>query len=76
MQKTWFPEKLNELSPKERNVVEGLLQGYSNKAIAFELHISEKTVEKHLTNIYRKLGVSSRSNVILLLFTQSGDLPH
>jgi DNA-binding NarL/FixJ family response regulator len=37
--------------------------GRTNRAIADELRISEKTVARHMSNVFRKLGVSSRSAV-------------
>ena len=55
------------LSKREREVVELLLQGQSNKMIASSLTISERTVEFHLQNIYAKFGVSSRVELILKL---------
>jgi DNA-binding CsgD family transcriptional regulator len=55
---------------KERAVIELLLQGKSNKKIAFILHLTPRTIEYHLTNIYNKLGVGSRSEAVLKL-TQS-----
>ena len=56
-----------DFSLREKEVVELLLKGLSNKQIARALRISESTVEFHLTNIYRKLGVSSRTEAVLNL---------
>jgi DNA-binding CsgD family transcriptional regulator len=55
------------LSEKEKQVVDLLMQGKSNKQIALQLGITNRTVEFHLTNIYQKLGVNSRSEAILAL---------
>jgi DNA-binding CsgD family transcriptional regulator len=49
------------LSGREREVLGLVAAGHSNKAIAAELVISERTVERHLSNIFAKLGVSSRT---------------
>jgi DNA-binding NarL/FixJ family response regulator len=49
------------LTPRELEVLRLVASGQSNKAIAAELVLSEKTVERHLTNIFAKLGVSSRA---------------
>ena len=59
-------------SKREIEVAELLLQGKSNKQIALLLGISEHTVEFHLKNIYEKLGVSSRTEAILILGKTSG----
>ena len=56
-----------DLSKRERDEVELLLQGKSNKQIAFALGIAESTVGFHLKNIYAKLQVSSRAEAILKL---------
>ena len=56
-----------QFSEREKDVIEHLLQGKSNKQIALELGISSRTVEFHLGNVYNKLGVSSRSEAILKL---------
>ncbi len=55
------------LSRRERDVVNLLLQGKSNKQIALSLGISERTVEFHLNNIYAKLHVASRVELVLKL---------
>ena len=57
----------NQFSEREKEVIELLLQGRSNKQIALALYIAESTVEAHLTRIYAKLGVSSRAEAIIRL---------
>ena len=49
------------LTPRELKVLSLLATGMTNRAIAQHLTISEKTVARHLSNIFGKLGVSSRS---------------
>jgi DNA-binding NarL/FixJ family response regulator len=49
------------LSPREREVLTLVAAGKSNRAIAAELFISEKTVARHVSNIFRKLQLSSRA---------------
>ena len=61
---------MNNLSVREREVLELLSRGYSNKDIAKDLYISEKTVKTHLKNIFRKLGVNKRTEAISLLFQE------
>src|SRR4029450_6590519 len=49
------------LSPREREVLTLVAGGLTNREIAAELFLSEKTVARHLSNIFTKLGVSSRA---------------
>jgi DNA-binding NarL/FixJ family response regulator len=49
------------LTERELSILEAVARGLSNQAISGELWITEQTVKFHLTNIYRKLGVSSRT---------------
>jgi DNA-binding NarL/FixJ family response regulator len=49
------------LSPRELDVLRLVAAGKSNQAIAAELVISERTVERHMSNIFAKLGVGSRT---------------
>ena len=49
------------LSARELEVLRLVASGAGNKAIAAELVLSEKTIERHLSNIFAKLGVSSRA---------------
>jgi DNA-binding NarL/FixJ family response regulator len=53
---------LSELSARERDVLEALAQGKSNTGIADTLCISVASVEKHVTSIFSKLGLSERTN--------------
>ncbi|MFN8414343.1 MAG: helix-turn-helix transcriptional regulator [Anaerolineales bacterium] len=55
----------NRLTERENDVIKLLIQGKSNKQIALGLGISNRTVEFHLSNIYTKLGVNSRTEAIL-----------
>ncbi|MBK8780965.1 MAG: helix-turn-helix transcriptional regulator [Anaerolineales bacterium] len=54
--------QFNELSKREQEVVQHLLEGKSNKLIALSLGFSDRTVEFHLKNIYTKLQVSTEWN--------------
>ncbi len=56
-----------DLSEREEQVARLLLEGKSNKQIAAALKISISTVEFHLTNLYSKMGVGSRSEAIVQL---------
>jgi DNA-binding NarL/FixJ family response regulator len=54
-----------ELSPREREVLQLVLDGLANKQIARRLGISEKTVKGHLTNLFQRIGVSDRTQAAL-----------
>ncbi|HNF33205.1 MAG TPA: helix-turn-helix transcriptional regulator [Anaerolineales bacterium] len=68
-----LPEHLNKLSPREIEVVDHVLQGKSNKQIAFQLGITERTVEFHLKNVYTKLGIGSRMELAVKLWKSTED---
>jgi two-component system response regulator FixJ len=70
--------QLNVLTPREINVLDGLVDGHSNKVIAYDLGISPRTVEIHRANLMTKLGVHSLSDVLRVAFTArlgAGRLP-
>ncbi|MFC4559071.1 response regulator [Virgibacillus kekensis] len=58
-------EASNELSEREKEVLMCLLEGLSNKEIAGKLFISDKTVKIHVSKIFKKFNVKSRSQVII-----------
>lgn len=51
---------LSDLTPRELEILQLVLAGRTNKSIAAEICISEKTVEYHLNHIYTKLGMHTR----------------
>lgn len=53
----------DELTPSEERVAALVAEGRTNKAVAAELFLTERTVEFHLTHAYRKLGVRSRAEL-------------
>lgn len=54
------------LTPQQFRVATLLVQGLLNKQIAYELHVTEATIKAHVTEIFRKLGVHSRTQAALL----------
>ena len=56
------------LTPRERDVLEGLVQGFPNKTIAYDLGISPRTVEVHRANLMTKLDVHSLSDALRIAF--------
>ena len=63
--------RLERLTKRERQVMDLLVEGYKNKAIATELNISPRTVELHRARIMEKLGVRSLSEVVRIALTAS-----
>src|SRR5205085_8493269 len=53
-------DPLAELTPREREVLGLMAEGYSNHAIAEQLVVTERAVEKHVTSIFGKLGFRSQ----------------
>jgi DNA-binding NarL/FixJ family response regulator len=51
---------ISDLTSRELKILQLVLAGYTNKAIAAKVYISEKTVEFHLDHIYTKIGVRTR----------------
>ena len=57
-------DKTAALSDKEKKIVHMIGQGFRNKEVAVKLFISESTVKSHLRNIFRKLDINNRSQLI------------
>jgi DNA-binding CsgD family transcriptional regulator len=51
---------LSDLTPREREILQMVLAGRTNKSIAAAIGVSEKTVEFHLNRVYTKIGVRTR----------------
>ena len=65
--------RLQALTPRERDVLEGLVRGHPNKTIAYDLDISPRTVEIHRANLMGKLGVASLSEALRIAFAAGLD---
>lgn len=61
-------DSLSSLTPKERQIALLLRQGASNKELARELGVGLPTVKTHLINLFRKTGVSNRTELVSSLF--------
>ena len=75
-------ESADGLSSRERRIVALVVEGKSNRSIATTLELSEKTVERHLTSIFEKLGFRSRTELATSVVAQRptrlspiGDVP-
>jgi two-component system, LuxR family, response regulator FixJ len=60
--------KLDTLTAREREVLDGLVAGQPNKTIAYGLKISARTVEVHRANLMSKMGASSLSDLVRMIF--------
>jgi ATP/maltotriose-dependent transcriptional regulator MalT len=62
---------LEVLTPREREVAALVAEGRTNRQIGAQLHLSEKTIEKHVSSAMAKLGVSSRTEIARLVGSES-----
>jgi len=60
--------KLASLSPREREVLDGLVAGLPNKTIAYDLKISARTVEVHRANLMTRMGARSVADLVRMVF--------
>ena len=82
---SWFPDneqwvddglaRIASLTPAQRRILGQMREGLLNKQIAYELDISEATVKAHITAIFRKLNVISRTQAVLLATKLDVDQP-
>lgn len=61
-------ERMAALSPREREVLDGLLAGLPNKTIAYDLKISARTVEVHRANLMARMGAHSLAELVRMAF--------
>lgn len=58
------------LTSRQRDIIELIMEGYSNKDISESLHITEGTVKTHIYNIFKKTDITSRNQVIVRVFNE------
>ena len=63
---------VESLTPSERRVAEMAARGPTNREIAQALFVTQRTVEVHLTSIFRKLAINSRSQLVAALDNPAG----
>ena len=67
--------KIATLTPQQYRVLCYLREGWLNKQIGFELGVTEATIKAHITAIFRKLGVSNRTQAVIMLAQMAVDKP-
>lgn len=70
---TWRSEAesfISPLTPREKEILNYIAQGYLNKQIAAELEISEQTIKNHVTSILRKLNANARTEAVVVAIKQ------
>ena len=60
-------DHIDRLTNQEKKIVDLVSEGYANKEIASELAVSLSTIKTHTNNIYKKLGVNSRAQLLKML---------
>jgi two-component system CheB/CheR fusion protein len=68
-------ERIARLTPRERNVMDLVVQGRPNKIIADDLKISQRTVENHRAEVMKRTGVTSVPDLIRLVMAAAERLP-
>ena len=61
---------ISPLTPREKEVLRCIAQGYTNKKIAYEFDISEQTIKNHVTSILRKLNANARTDAVVIAAKQ------
>ncbi len=65
-------ERMQLLTPREREVLDLVVAGQTNKGVARHLDISEKTIEIHRANVMRKMQAKSRANLVKMATDRNG----
>ena len=64
------PSTLDELTPQEVHIAQLVAEGATNRDVAGQLFLSPRTIDFHLRNVYRKLGIASRVELARIDLTQ------
>ncbi len=64
----WLHAAAYGLSTREQEITDLIVRGFSTRQIAASLHISEYTVQDHLSNVFEKVGVRGRRNLVKRLY--------
>ena len=59
--------RLNTLTPREREILDWIVEGNANKVIALELNISQRTVENHRAQVMKKMGARSAAGLVKMM---------
>lgn len=62
-------ERLDELTPREREIMDRMIAGQANKVIAIELNISQRTVEIHRSRVMHKMGTHSLAQLVRMVLS-------
>ncbi|GAB3382345.1 response regulator FixJ [Spongiibacter taiwanensis] len=73
MEKQQIRQKLEELTPRERQVMELMIEGKANKVIAYDLDISQRTVEIHRARVMEKMAVRSLAHLVRMVMAAQDD---
>ncbi len=68
-------ERMQELTPRERDVLQLMVDGKANKVIAIDLDISQRTVEIHRARVMEKLSANSLAHLVRMYLAVEQDLP-
>ena len=64
--------RLDSLTAREAEVLDGLVAGLPNKSIAYDLNISARTVEVHRANVMTKMGAANLPDLVRMVFAVRG----
>ena len=59
-----LPLDFQDLTPREEKLVQGILEGLTNREIASRMYLSEKTIRNNLTGLYKKLNIKKREDLM------------
>ena len=65
-------QRMNSLTPRQREVLESVVQGKANKVIALELELSEKTIELHRAKMMKRMAAGSLANLVKIWVAAGG----